>query len=430
MEASEEDEGFIGAGIGQETDSENAFEFEEEDADTDEDKEEDLEQDVENRLEAFLSDLIRPYGFENVEHVSNGGSAIVFRCKHTTDEMEEYYSILKVIPLRRCVVDMDGRRRSRLEEGEEAERLLNSVMFEAELLTNFHYLILPSDGIHLHIPTYSIRFHSTPSPGFCCHGFIGEGRMRCRRCSFERQDHIFGVYPCKILMIDYRGIDLHKFALNLNEVFEKDYLDEKEIALRRVFEISYEVVRGVIEEVMLLWDEGYAHGDLRLENIAADDRVTVEDQYFGKRGVIVNLIDLGWTRSIDYVKRRKEPPLLGGPDFPGRDLIAEDLRMLWDSENESSVINRYLKLTGLEDMLFEFSSPMEIRVASEIDDILSVEQLTPDIVFFEGKIGLYLILHILKKRSFSTEKKMRMLRIITDPGVTALEDIDTLVDRG
>jgi len=279
-------------------------------------------------FEAWLTSLLRRHKFHKLEYVQNGGHGVVYRCR---DWYTDAQVVIKVIPLSRpcipsdMVVDTsDVHAMEELEKAQvervnaQVERTKAEVEHEQHLLAKFGFesfamrractkglsldaedgTSVPERGENLEFYDDGIVVNAAmTSSDFCCFGHVDDGEDRCVRCRQRAGNHIPGLYPVVLMMIDYRGVELYEFMRTL-AVNPSQF---------RRNEIAFSIISASIGAIIVLWDHGYAHRDIKAENIAVDDDLHFNDFAVGNIDTAVSLIDFGTVRSIDWERRQLEP---------------------------------------------------------------------------------------------------------------------------
>jgi serine/threonine protein kinase len=336
-----------------------------------------------SEFEEWLVHYVERFGYYDFQFREKGGSGVVYGFRDGDTNMR---IVVKVVPLRRPgdgEGDYDKRRseimheasllrkygfqRIQLEHGYDRDTRLVGLspsrsptddLYESESEgseeseeSDHGDETLENEGVLIK----TVRCALTGNGGFCCCGHVDDGNGVCRRCKMADSDHFYGKAPIAIMVMEYRGLELFDYAI---------------IRLARVrhaprrFDIISGIITSLIYRLFELWEDGYVHRDLKLENIAIDDNVTYDAILCGKGGFVVSLIDFGSVRSHDFASRMEEPPissLSGTPhafnipweqhlirrpggfvDSPRHDMIRVDMECL------AILIEKLLQLCKLE----------------------------------------------------------------------------------
>eukprot|EP01028_Stygiella_incarcerata_P009625 TRINITY_DN46073_c0_g1_i1.p1 TRINITY_DN46073_c0_g1~~TRINITY_DN46073_c0_g1_i1.p1 ORF type:complete len:308 (-),score=87.58 TRINITY_DN46073_c0_g1_i1:846-1769(-) len=234
-----------------------------------------------NPLELHLARFLGEYGYHKLTYRRNGGNGIVFRCELVSDgsplivkaiplqrphdenpkekeeerhrEVELESSMLHRLGFRdfgtltrprlarttstpsielriehiKCVTTPAGPHDENPKEKEEErhrEVELESSMLHRLGFRDFGTLTRPRLARTTSTPSIELRIEhikcvTTPAGHFCCYQFKETPTKdgKCEECGWESMYHIKGVYPFALIAMDYRGVELYEFALNLKE---------------------------------------------------------------------------------------------------------------------------------------------------------------------------------------------------------------------
>eukprot|EP01028_Stygiella_incarcerata_P013629 TRINITY_DN82898_c0_g1_i1.p1 TRINITY_DN82898_c0_g1~~TRINITY_DN82898_c0_g1_i1.p1 ORF type:complete len:398 (-),score=96.89 TRINITY_DN82898_c0_g1_i1:183-1376(-) len=260
------------------------------------------------RFERWLGSVVERAHFYGLEFCQNGGHSVVYHC---CDCYTNSKVVIKAIPLSRPY-----------EREETIIRRKGEVRHEMRLLSRFGYesfegrrrsskqLKLEEEegegGGGGEVEDKELRYYgeypvscSMTSGGFCCFGYVGNGSDVCSRCQQRLENHRPGTYDVCVMAIDYRGEELYAYLQRIR----------KNPLTRMRYEVAYAIVLAIVSHLMELWSMGYAHRDIKTENIAVDSTLTFLDIVAGKNMAAISLIDFGSVRSIEWERRQREPKM-------------------------------------------------------------------------------------------------------------------------
>jgi hypothetical protein len=370
------------------------------------------EEDKNSRMDLMAFLLLK----QSVRYKKSGMNGIVFQIcpsyQHVFDK------VVKVFPLVRPG-DGEGTDMSEERKAKTAELRWKSVQQEANLLSVFGH----TDG-NKPIQSDPVSYSMTPVGHICCNEFIPQGEgdsVTCLRCGLKDEDHIMTNGSVALLTMYDRGVTLCDFLEHAQQLLSTSmsFVD------RQLYEIVDGIIACVLTELIKMWELGFAHRNLTMENVVVNDLFTLEQISIGKSDVEAHIVGFGSTRSINFESRQEELPITspsGSPEIfqiPFEMALFETKDGFKDSP-DTNLIAVDMACVGylLETLMNGIISPFLQHAWDEGDecDIDRIENMkTPEDIdemsMFHSKSILNIIRHILLcTKEITIDVRIEMLK--------------------
>eukprot|EP01028_Stygiella_incarcerata_P013389 TRINITY_DN82236_c0_g1_i1.p1 TRINITY_DN82236_c0_g1~~TRINITY_DN82236_c0_g1_i1.p1 ORF type:complete len:381 (-),score=105.63 TRINITY_DN82236_c0_g1_i1:214-1356(-) len=316
--------------------------------------------------------------------------------------------VLKVVPMCR---PGDGEK--------DATYRTMSIELEVKLLEYFKHLCSDTPS-----QTDESSFTMTPRGSICCEEFVPRDDMvtTCKWCGLKNEDHVRVESTLMLLKMKDRGMSLEEFVGSVRDAMNSS----NKFSEMQLYEFVDGIISCVLTELFAMWDAGYAHRNLTMENVVINDLFRIDQIAVGKSDIEAHILGFGSARSLDFRERMQEPPmesLSGSPElfrFPSEMALLEreddfidsaeiDLRVI-----DIECVKLLMDILLSEIVLPFFPTDRDIGVSEEADYVRIQNMRQPEdfdpFFWTNSKQLLQINRHIFSHETIPFDVKIEMLK--------------------